>query len=147
MTTKPTQSYENHTRFHPLQHFILLPLSVITLVAALIHTVTAIVRGEFTLSDFLLLALVIMSIIVGLLARVNALKVQDRVIRMEEQFRYYMLTNEPIDSRLTVQQLIALRFASNEEFPALARKAARDELTPAQIKREIHNWRIDKHRV
>ena len=151
MTTKPSHSYKDHAnyqaRYHPLFHYVLLPLSLVTLVFALIYMVMSAVKGEFSLSVFLLMALVIMSIITGLLARVYALKVQDRLIRLEEQFRYYMLTNKPIDPRLTIPQLISLRFAPDEEFPMLAEKAAENGMTPLMIKNEIQKWRADNHRV
>ncbi len=144
---KQTQSYKNHTRLHPLHHFVLLPISVITLVVAIIYTITSIGKGQFSFTTFLIMALVIMSIITGLLARVNALKVQDRTIRVEEQLRYFMLTGSPIDSRLTIAQLIALRFASDNEFPELASKAAVSGMKPDEIKKEIQQWRLDEHRV
>jgi len=91
--------------------------------------------------------LVVLSIIPGILARSYALKMQDRLIRTEEQFRYFILTNEPIDSRLTIQQLIALRFASDAELPALAKKASEEDMTPDSIKKSVVNWRSDFHRA
>ncbi|WP_313890940.1 DUF6526 family protein [Psychrobacillus sp.] len=144
---KEKQSYENHTRLHPLQHFVLLPLSAITLIVAIIYTTTSIVKGQFFFTTFLIMALVIMGIITGLLARVNALKVQDRTIRVEEQLRYFMLTGSIIDSRLTMAQLIALRFASDKEFPELVSKAVATGMKPDEIKKEIRQWRLDEHRV
>lgn len=141
------QSYEHHTRFHPLQHFVWLPLSAIALVGTIVYAAIAVKNGEFSLSTFLFLVLVVLSIIAGMLARLNALVLQDRIIRMEEQFRYYRLTGKTIDVRLTLPQLIALRFASDEEFPALAEKAARDSMNPNEIKKAIKHWRADEHRV
>ncbi|MDQ0216292.1 phosphate/sulfate permease [Oikeobacillus pervagus] len=141
------QSYENHTRYHPLQHFIWLPLSLVTLISSIIYAGIAIKNGKFSLNVFLILALVVLSIIAGMLARMNALTVQNRLIRVEEQFRHYVLTNEPIDPRLTLPQLIALRFASDEEFPALAKKAAQNKMNPDEIKKAITYWRADEHRV
>lgn len=141
------QSYENHTRYHPLQHFIWLPLSAITVVSALIYAFLSIKNGSFTLSVFLILALVAMSFIAGALVRINSLVLQNRIIRTEEQFRYYVLTNEPVDPRLSTEQLIALRFASDEEFPALAKKAAETSMRPGEIKKAIQTWRPDHHRV
>lgn len=141
------QSYENHTRYHPLQHFIWLPLSAITVVSALIYAFLSIKNGSFTLSVFLILALVAMSFIAGALVRINSLVLQNRIIRTEEQFHYYVLTNEPVDPRLSTEQLIALRFASDEEFPALAKKAAETSMRPDEIKKAIQTWRPDHHRV
>ena len=147
MEEKKLQTYKSHTRYHPLQHFVLMPISVITLVVAIISTITSIVKGDFSFTTILIMRLVIMSIITSLLARMNPLKVQDRTIRVEEQLRYFMLTGSPIDSKITIPQLIALRFASDEEFPKLAEKAASTNMTPDEIKKEIQQWRSDEYRV
>ncbi|OZI13343.1 hypothetical protein CEW92_01680 [Bacillaceae bacterium SAS-127] len=141
------QSYENHTRYNPLQHFIWMPLAAITLISAIVYTFSVVKNGEFSLSTFLLLALAILSALAGILARMYGLALQDRLIRTEEQLRYYILTNKRLDSRLTIPQLIALRFASDEEYPALAEKAAQEQLAPNEIKKAINNWRADEHRV
>lgn len=144
---KKLQTYKNHTRIHPLQHYVLMPISAITLVMAIISTIMSIVKGDFTFTTFLIMALVIMGIITGLLARMNALKVQDRTIRVEEQLRYFMLTGSPIDPKITLSQLIALRFATDDEFPKLASKAALTNMIPDEIKKEIQQWRSDEYRV
>lgn len=147
MEEKKLQTYKSHTRYHPLQHFVLMPISVIILMVAIITTITSIVRDDFSFTTFLIMALVIMGIITGLLARMNALKVQDRTIRVEEKLRYFMLTGSPINPKITLPQLIALRFASDDEFPGLASKAALTSMTPDEIKKEIQHWRSDEHRV
>ncbi|WP_100401334.1 DUF6526 family protein [Bacillus sp. FJAT-42315] len=141
------QSYENHTRYNPLQHFIWLPLAIITLISAGVYTFSSVKNEEFSLNTFLILALAILSAIAGILARMYGLALQDRLIRTEEQFRYYILTNKRLDPRLTVPQLIALRFASDEEYPALADKAAQKQMAPNEIKKAIKNWRADEYRV
>lgn len=76
-----------------------------------------------------------------------ALKAQDRAIRAEEGLRYFILTGTRLDPRLSLSQVIALRFASDEEFPALAKKAADENLTSKEIKKQIKNWRSDWKRV
>jgi hypothetical protein len=81
------------------------------------------------------------------LVRVYSLKVQDRVIRAEENFRHFTLTGKALDSRLRISQIIALRFASDEELPGLAKKAAEDQLSAKQIKASIQQWRGDYYRV
>ena len=144
---KELQTYKSHTRYHTLQHFVLMPISAITLVVAIISTITSIVKGNFSFTTFLIMAPVIMGIITSLLARMNPLKVQDRTIRVEEQLRYFILTGSPIDPKITIPQLIALRFASDDEFPKLAEKAALTSMTPDEIKNEIQQWRPDEHRV
>ena len=76
-----------------------------------------------------------------------ALKAQDRAIRAEENLRHFVLTGELHDHRLTMKQIIALRFASDEEVPTLSQRAVSEKLSPDAIKREIKNWRADFYRV
>jgi len=86
-------------------------------------------------------------ILIGFYARSFALKAQDRAIRAEENLRHFSLTGNLLDSRLSISQVIALRFASDDEFVALAQKAAIENLTSKQIKQEIKNWGGDYYRV
>jgi hypothetical protein len=76
-----------------------------------------------------------------------ALKVQDRVIRAEENFRHFLLTGKPLDSRIKMRQIIALRFASDEELPVLAQRAIQENLSEKEIKKAIINWRADYKRI
>ena len=85
--------------------------------------------------------------VIGYHIRIFALVAQDRAIRAEENLRHFLLTNRALDSRLTLQQVIALRFASDDEFPSLAQKAAEQRMTGADIKKAVKNWRGDYHRV
>jgi hypothetical protein len=80
-------------------------------------------------------------------ARTFALKAQDRAIRAEENLRHYVLTGKLLDRRLSVGQIVGLRFASDEEFPALAQKAAESGLAQKEIKRSVKNWRADHDRL
>jgi hypothetical protein len=75
------------------------------------------------------------------------LKGQDRVIRAEEKLRHFILTGKPLDARLTTKQIIGLRFASDAEFPELARKAADENLSMDAIKKSVKNWRADHDRL
>ena len=74
-------------------------------------------------------------------------KAQDRAIRAEEALRYFILTGKPLDNRLTMGQIIALRFAADDEFVPLAGRAITESLSPDDIKKSIKNWRSDNHRV
>lgn len=85
--------------------------------------------------------------LVAFLARTFALKAQDRAIRAEENLRYFSMTGNLLDSKLRLGQIIALRFAANEEFVALAKKAVENNLSSKAIKMAITNWRADYHRV
>jgi len=92
-----------------------------------------------------LVAFILLSLYIH--SRVFALKAQDRAIRAEEGLRYFILTGKPLDHRLTLSQVIALRFASDEELPALAEKAITHGLSNDDIKKQIRVWRMDIHRV
>jgi hypothetical protein len=79
--------------------------------------------------------------------RVFALKAQDRAIRAEENLRHFVLTGKLLDSRLTVRQIIGLRFAHDDEFIALAKRAIEENLSEDAIKRAVKNWKGDYYRV
>jgi hypothetical protein len=79
--------------------------------------------------------------------RMYALKAQDRAIRAEENLRHFALTGKLFDPRIEIRQAIALRFAPDEEFVPLARRAADEGLTPDAIKQAVKNWRADTYRV
>jgi hypothetical protein len=79
--------------------------------------------------------------------RVFSLKIQSRVIRAEENFRHFRLTGTPLDPGLRLSQIIALRFAKDDEFVELAKKAADEKLGNDAIKKLITDWKGDYHRV
>ena len=76
-----------------------------------------------------------------------ALKAQDRAIRAEENLRHFVLTGKLLDPKLTVRQIIGLRFASDGEFVALAQRAAAENLSEDDIKKAIKTWKPDTYRV
>ncbi|MCR8849410.1 DUF6526 family protein [Rossellomorea sp. SC111] len=139
------QNYANHSKFDPVFHVGIALSALVTLIL----TITFFVKnvGEETLLSFIVLLMVIMLILVGVRLRTYALQVQDRVIRTEENFRYYRLTGNELDSKLSLKQIIALRFAASEEFPALVERTMAENLTPNDIKKAVQNWRADHHRV
>jgi Family of unknown function (DUF6526) len=120
---------------------------MIMILAIITYIIAAIVQDQFSILHILLLGILILAIIPGMLARKYTLTLQNRLIRTEETLRYYMLTGEKIDSRITMEQLIGLRFASDEEYVALIEKTLEENLSKDEIKKAIKNWRADDHRV
>jgi hypothetical protein len=145
MATTAPQSYANHARLDPPFHFFLAPL----LIVAVILSIICLVRHP-GLDSTLWLLLAVGLFLTAEKARSYALKVQDRVIRLEERMRLSMLLPEearPRIAELTEPQLIALRFAPDAELPALAVRALNEGLTKKQIKASIQSWRADTFRV
>jgi hypothetical protein len=145
MAPAAPQSYANHARLDPGFHFVLIPLIFI----AIIISIIALVRHPGLESTLWLLLAIALLLTAGK-ARSNALKAQDRVIRLEERLRLSMLL--PAESRsriaeITEPQLIALRFAPDAELPALAMRAVNEGLSNKQIKTAIQSWRADHFRV
>ncbi len=143
-----TQSYSNHARFDPSFHFFVLPVLLLNLIFSVYVTI-----HRFPEHRALFHWWIVMSIALIILAgrvRGYALKAQDRVIRLEERQRLATLLPPPelaSSHALTEAQLIALRFASDAELPALVRRTLAENLTPKQIKQSITNWRPDHFRV
>jgi hypothetical protein len=145
MANTTPQSYANHSRQDPSFHFFLAPL----LITAIILSIISLVRHP-SLHSTLWLLLAIGLLLTAEKARSYALKAQDRVIRLEERLRLSMLLPEaarPRIAELTEPQLVALRFASDAELPALAMRALNEGLTNKQIKTSIQSWRADTFRV
>ncbi|MBS1822069.1 MAG: hypothetical protein JST61_08875 [Acidobacteria bacterium] len=142
------QSYKNHARFDPPMHFFVFPVLLINLGVAVYVAVHF--RHEFPWLGHWTILLALALLILGTKCRINDLKVQDRLIRLEERLRLAALlpANEAAHiNELTTKQLIALRFASDEEIPALVHKTLTQNLDAKTIKQNITNWRADDHRV
>lgn len=141
------QNYSNHGRMVPLFHYVLGPTILLTLIGSIVNLYQSIGDHQRLYSASLIV--VIMLCLVGLFffSRIFALKAQDRAIRAEENLRHYVLTGKLLDPRLNVRQIVGLRFASDQEFPALAQKAADQSIPPREIKQSIKNWRPDWYRV
>ena len=140
------QSYSNHTRWHPPFHFFLAPVLLINFILSIVQLIRfpGWERGWWVVVSLAL-------IVVAALARTNPLRAQDRLIRLEERLRMRELLPAELARQamnLKPGQFIALRFASDEELEGLVRRVLAGELTePAEIKREIKNWRADDLRV
>jgi hypothetical protein len=152
MAEKEPQTFANHTRVDPPFHFFLLPVFGLGVILALIHFFAHITEGGFRdhFHAFLLILLAVALLLTILKMRMYAVKVQDRVIRLEERLRLASLLSDPLRSRipeLTEDQLIGLRFASDAELAGLVERTLNEELSRADIKKSIKNWRPDYWRV
>ena len=139
------QNFSNHTRFDPPFHFFVIPVFAISLIIILVHLVRHPGLHSAWVAIFMLAAFTAIFKI-----RLYALKVQDRVIRLEERLRLSTLLDPALRARipeLTEAQLIGLRFASDAELPALAARALNEKLTRDQIKKAIQTGRPDYWRV
>ena len=152
MAEQKPQTFANHTRWDPLFHFFLIPVFALGLVMAIVHLIAHLkesdFRDNFHAAMLILLATALLIWISK--TRLYALKVQDRVIRLEEQLRLMRLLPEVLRSRipeLTESQLCGLRFASDAEVPRLTERALNEKLSRADIKKSIQTWRPDYWRV
>jgi len=146
MSKSESQSFKNHARFDPVFHFFLTFVFLGTVIVAIVHVVHHV--SSFT-AWWLLLASIAAFLMLFKL-RLYPLKVQDRVIRLEERLRLQALAPEQWHSqiyRLTEDQLIGLRFAADDEVVELAKQALEHNLNRKQIKERIKSWRPDYWRV
>jgi hypothetical protein len=146
------QSFSNHARIVPAFHYFVGPMLIINVIVQ-VHSLIrhpmdstgAVIHGVFGV----LLSLALLTL--AFLARIFALGVQDRVIRLEERMRYERLLPEDLKPRIaefTVNQLVSLRFASDAELPGLARKVLDGKIDDRKaIKQMVQNWRADYQRV
>lgn len=141
------QNYSNHRRYVPGFHFVLAAVVLLCVVGSLIQLYRAWLMSEYRTMSVLILLLAIAVAQLFWYCRAFALKAQDRAIRAEETLRHYVLTGELPDARLGMRQYIGLRFAADEEFPALARRAAEEGMSEDEIKKAVRSWRQDSYRV
>ncbi len=142
---QPPQDFKHHARLHPPFHIVTFLLLVANIVAVSVHLSHHVSRWNIWL-----LVMSIGLFVPVLLIRIYALKVQDRVIRLEERLRLKDLAPvewRPKINELSVDQMIGLRFASDEEVVVLAGQALAENLTRKQIKERVRHWRPDHWRV
>ncbi|MCM3733129.1 DUF6526 family protein [Fictibacillus nanhaiensis] len=138
-----TQNYKNHARMHPIYHYVLSLLVIGGLIASIVY----LFKAEDTFLGVLLMVMSLSLAITFALLRLYPLKAQDRAIRAEENLRYYVLTGKLLDAKLTPGQIVALRFAPDNEFPGLTERAAAENMKPKEIKQAINNWKADHDRI
>ena len=137
-----TQNFENHTKLVPAFHFVVLPVFLLNLVWSVGRVIQNLSFGT-VVSLLVSVALLLLAFT----ARIFALTVQDRVIRLEMRLRMQQVLPAELRTRIpefTVHQLVSLRFASDSELPGLAQKVLDEKLTDRKaIKKMIHNWQPD----
>jgi L-cystine uptake protein TcyP (sodium:dicarboxylate symporter family) len=136
------QNFKNHARYVPLFHFVMLGIIIAVVVLSIIN-----ISSGINLSSVMFLLIAISSLIGFFMIRRFPIAAQDRAIRAEENLRYFSLTGKVFDSRLTLQQIIALRFAPNDELVSMADKAANENMSNKDIKQAIQKWKADHHRA
>jgi hypothetical protein len=144
MERKP-QNLQNHAKLDPTFHFFLAPLAL----AFVIYSIVNVVRNP-GMETYMHLVVAIWAMVFVFKMRLYSLKVQDRVIRLEERIRMASLLSDPLKAKsatLTERQIIAIRFASDAELPALVDKALAGDSKPKDIKAAIQTWRPDYWRV
>jgi Family of unknown function (DUF6526) len=142
MAQQKVQNFENHTRFVPLFHGFVLPVLALNLIWSLVQ-----VRNGVTFASVLSVLVAAALAALALSARLMALTVQDRVIRLEMRMRLGTLLPADLQPQIgdfTVAQLVSLRFAGDDELPTLARQALAEKLDDRKaIKRRVKNWQGD----
>lgn len=139
------QNFNNHTRYIPLWHYVTSTALLLLLVGSVVNLIRSGKENLYSASLIVLMALILLSLF--WYARWFALRAQDRAIRAEENLRHFVLAGKLLDRHLRTSQIIALRFAPDEEFVELARRAAEEQMRSVAIKKSIRNWRSDHHRV
>jgi len=151
------QNHANHTRYVPLYHFLTSFLILVLLVMGIMRLccggchmgcqagqqcgMMGMHEGLFEIiSAFVLL-------FIWVYARQFAVKVQDRAIHAEESLRHFIMTGKALDPKLSWGQIIALRFASDEEYLQLMDRAIKENMKSSDIKKAVKNWRADNHRA
>src|SRR3954468_20086984 len=142
------QNYKNHIQIYPPHHFFFYPVAFILTVASAV----CIFKYPFQQLQFIFITAILVLIIwlAFMLRQHYALNNQNRIVRLEMRLRYYQLTQkrfELLEQQLSFNQIAALRFASDEELPDLARRAVNDSLSPNDIKKAVKNWIPDYMRV
>ena len=142
-----TQSYKNHIRFYPPQHFAYYPVIIAFLSCSIYFAFTT---PDADIWTFIILVFAVLFCLAFMLRQHYALTLQNRIVRIELRYRYLAATGkrfEEIENKLTDSQIFALRFAPDEELPDLTQKALIENLSGDDIKKSIKNWKGDYERV
>jgi hypothetical protein len=134
-------------RFDWSYHYVAAPLAIVVLVFSTIELFRGSGQGEMSRLHWLLFILAVCLVFAVACIRRYATKTQDRIIRLEENFRHYRLTGRTLNPRISISQIIALRYASDDEFPALCERVATERMNPAAIRSAVRDWSPDTMRV
>jgi hypothetical protein len=144
----PKQSFSNHVRYNTAHHFVFYPLLLIAISASIYKF------NHHPDQQHIWGAVIVIFFFIGwssfMMRQHYALGNQDRILRLELRFRYYLITGkrlEPLEEKLRFRQLVALRFASDDELPVLIDRAIKENLSSSQIKKSILHWLPDHMRV
>ncbi len=141
------QNYSNHKQYVAGYHFISFGVIFILLILSVISVYQALTGKTEILYPVMFLLISVSFLFLFLYARAFALKAQDRAIRAEESLRHFIMTGKPFDPKITIAQILALRFSQDAEFAELVQKAVSENLSPDEIKKAIKNWKADNYRV
>ena len=142
------QNFSNHARTVPIYHFVLFPIIALTLIGSFVNLYQSWGDHQRQYSSSLIVAVMVCLLLLFFLARLFPLKAQDRAIRAEENLRHYVMTGKLLDPKLTVRQIIGLRFASDAEINALAQRVLDENIAKANdIKKLVTDWQADHLRV
>ncbi len=142
-----TQSYKNHIRYYPPHHFVYYPIIMTFLAFSIYFSCTT---EDSLIWSFISGIFVVLFCLAFILRQHYALTLQNRIVRLELRYRYFSITGkrlEDFEHRLNDDQLFALRFASDDEFPKLTQKAMNENLSGKEIKKVIQHWKGDYERV
>lgn len=141
------QNYSSHHRYVPGYHFLLLFLVLLVFICSVFFLVRSYMHGIERVSSTVVFICVLDIMLLYLYTRQFPIKAQDRAIRAEENLRHFVLTGKLLDSRLSMSQIVALRFASDGELAELANRAVAEGMSSDCIKKEIKTWKADNDRV
>jgi len=139
------QNFKNHSKWVIGYHLVSFLAIFALIVGSIINLVHSSDDNLYASSLIVLISFILL--FVFFFSRAFALRAQDRAIKVEENLRHYLLTGKPLNNKLSVRQIIGLRFASDDEFPALADKAVTENLSEKEIKKAIKNWKADMYRA
>ena len=141
------QSYSNHKKYNLIFHGVLFFLLTIVFVGSVLNLIDNLDTTENLLQSLLLVGIALILMILTYFIRIFAVRLQDRIIRAEENQRHFQLTGTPLDSRLRMSQIIALRFAPDTEYVELCKEAIEKHMNSNEIKKSISRWKGDHHRI